>query len=496
VGLLVAVSWQSGSPPPRPEPTGEAAAPSVDLDSLDFDAWLREVRGLPAERQVEAVAARLKKRNPGFDGRVLGQTDGGAVTRIELLTDHVSDLLPVQAVGGLKALVCRGSAPDKGRLANLAPLVWLRLTSLECPCNKVVNLTPLVGMPLKDLDVHDNPVTDLAPLRRVLLSSLDCASCPVSDLSPLKGMKLTSLDCAGAPVTDLTPLEGMPLQTLRCDFHPWRDAEALRGLAALRQINGKPAAEFWKDEDAKRAAFEGWCNEVAGLPAEEQANAVAARLRESNPGFDGEVKPTIASGVVTALDVRADDLTDLSPVRALTHLKALTCSATPPARGKLADLSPLGGMRLTSLWCSNTRVADLSPLRGMPLIALHIDGTEVADLSPLQGMRLKQLHCPSTPVADLSPLQGMRLTHLVIGRTQVADLSPLKGMPLLSLGIAGTPATDLSPLEGLPLKALGCQVRGERDVELLRSIKTLETINNRPAAEVLREAAARPTPGP
>jgi len=45
----------------------------------------------------------------------------------------------------------------------------------------------------------------------------------------------------------LSPLNGMPLKSLHLDFKPERDAEILRSIKTLEQINGKPAAEFWKD---------------------------------------------------------------------------------------------------------------------------------------------------------------------------------------------------------------------------------------------------------
>ncbi len=47
--------------------------------------------------------------------------------------------------------------------------------------------------------------------------------------------------------------------------------------------------------------------------------------------------------------------------------------------------------------------------------------------------------------------------------------------------------TDLSPLEGMPLKDFkfdGFDVA--RDGKILRSLKSLETINEKPAAEVLK----------
>jgi hypothetical protein len=42
-------------------------------------------------------------------------------------------------------------------------------------------------------------------------------------------------------------------------------------------------------------------------------------------------------------------------------------------------------------------------------------------------------------------------------------------------------------LQGMPLENLHWVVNAERDGPILRSIKTLNTINYRPAAEVLKE---------
>jgi len=87
-------------------------------------------------------------------------------------------------------------------------------------------------------------------------------------------------------------------------------------------------------------------------------------------------------------------------------------------------------------------------------------------LSPLQGMPLTEMFCHSTPVSDLSPLKDMKLTVLLCYSTAVSDLSPLKDMPL---------------------KYIKCDLKSERDMELLRSIKTLETIDGKPAAEFWKE---------
>jgi len=44
-------------------------------------------------------------------------------------------------------------------------------------------------------------------------------------------------------------------------------------------------------------------------------------------------------------------------------------------------------------------------------------------------------------------------------------------------------AADLSPPTGMPLKALGCGFRPGRPARFLRSIKSPETINGKPAGD-------------
>src|SRR5262249_49164983 len=103
--------------------------------------------------------------------------------------------------------------------------------------------------------------------------------------------------------------------------------------------------------------------------------------------------------------------------------------------------------------------------------------------SPLQKMPLTQLCCGSTRVADLSPLRGMALGKLYCDNTLVSDIRALEGMPLTVLWCHNARVRDLSPLRGMPLRELRCDFKPERDADILRSIKTLETINEQPAAD-------------
>src|SRR5262249_5962743 len=199
-----------------------------------------------------------------------------------------------------------------------------------------------------------------------------------------------------------------------------------------------------------------WLRSVAGLTHAKQVEMVAARLKQLNPGFDGQVTPRMEAGEVTELRFSVDEVTDVSPVRALAGLTQLACVGSDHGKGRLADLSPLKGMKLTRFMCPATEVADLTPLKGMLLVHLACEATKVSDLSPLAGMPLSCLACEDSRVSDLAPLKGMPLRHLDCGNTRVSDLSPLKGMPLAVLFCGRTKVTDLSPLKGLPLTLLFC----------------------------------------
>ena len=72
-------------------------------------------------------------------------------------------------------------------------------------------------------------------------------------------------------------------------------------------------------------------------------------MKELNPGFDGDVVPTIENGVVRGLKFITDDVDDISPVRVLTRLRSLECSGSGIPSSPLTDLSPLSGLPLTTL---------------------------------------------------------------------------------------------------------------------------------------------------
>lgn len=111
------------------------------------------------------------------------------------------------------------------------------------------------GSIFMDLHPFRDVVMDLGPLQGMKLNSLSLAGCnKVADLTPLTGMPLRSLDLGTCKkVTNLEPLAGMKLETLNLPPTVGKGLNVVRNIRSLKTIDGKPAAQFWKEYDAKQS---------------------------------------------------------------------------------------------------------------------------------------------------------------------------------------------------------------------------------------------------
>jgi serine/threonine protein kinase len=512
-GVVVYVSMSDSESRPPDRRPGERR-PDPPPARLSDEAWIAKVAALPVEEQAAEVAARLKELNPEFDGIFNSKIDGGAVVEFKINTDHVTDITPVQALKQLRSLSCEPARWDTGggRLTSLEPLRGLPLDHLWCGGNPAVtDLGPLAGMKLVELVVYKAPITDLSPLKDMPLKKLGAWDTAVRDLAPLKGMRLHTLYLSRTPVVDLSPLRGMPLvnldiprlsagdmspladaplEVLWFEYCPWRDQELIR-KPSLRIINRKLAQAFRQEAADQLVRFEAWCQAVAKLPPPQQAEAVAAKLRELNPGFKGGVgnffNGDLAYGWeenhIVRIEVSTEQISDLSPLRALPSLRVARIEVRNFLQGvgTLTSLWPLRGLPLTEVYVSgNVDLSDLTPLAGMRLERLSVVRTSVDNLRVVKDMPLTQLWCRYTSINDLSPLAGKEIKGVFLTGAKVRDLTPLKGMKLETIHLEDIPATDLSVLADMPLVELNLTFEPTRDTALVRK-PTLKTINGKPA---------------
>ncbi len=316
--------------------------------------------------------------------------------------------------------------------------------------DKVTNISPVRGLAglqkLRCTGTHipelPGQLHHLGDLKGLKLTLLDC-SCngQLSSLDALQGMPLTELVCSLTKVSDLAPLKGMKLTVLRCQ----RDDHSNAYVSDLAPLEGMPL-------EVLDLSYQHRISDLSPLAHSrlKTLGVFYCRVRNLSP---------LTGLPLEGLGLIGNPVTDLTPLQNIQSLKELDLTETP-----VKDLSPLKGLRIKGLRCISAHIEDLTPLKGMPLEWLDINRTRVSDLAPLKGMPLKGLRCGNTQVSDLGPLRGMQLEELDISPTKVADLSPLKEMPL---------------------KRLWCD-NPDRDAKLLRSIKALEFINDKPAKEVLK----------
>jgi hypothetical protein len=196
-------------------------------------------------------------------------------------------------------------------------------------------------------------------------------------------------------------------------------AQSLRSSAVPSAASAvEPAKLFMHDP-----AFPQWMKDVQAMPAEEQVAAVSKKLMELNPGFDGKLT---SAGLDQPLILNPLHLVDLSPLRALNGIKRLRFAPANNSqpRSRLSDLSPLRGLSLNTVICTNTNVTDISPLTGMALTSITLSNTDFSDLSPLVGMPLVSASFFDSHVSDLSFLESCKsLKTLDVRRTRATAAS-------------------------------------------------------------------------
>jgi hypothetical protein len=270
------------------------------------------------------------------------------------------------------------------------------------------------------------------------LESLCCGGTEVTDLGPLRGMPLTRLDFWTTPVNDLSPLRGMPLKSLYCEPAAAsipRNREILRGIETLGKINGVPAAEFWQRLDAGEL---------------------------TKPGAPSAVPVTRHPSLVTpADDAFCAEVAALPAEQQVKRVVAKLTELNPKFGGKLGR--KIVGGQVEELYFVSAAVTDISPMRALA--------------------KLKSLTCAGYP-DRISPL---------------SDISALRGLQLENLDLTCSRVSDLSALEGMPLRQFYCDPAAAvlpANAKVLRSIKTLETINKLPAAEFWKKVDAGEAPKP
>ena len=254
-----------------------------------------------------------------------------------------------------------------------------------------------------------------------------------------------------------------------------RTVKALRLVAALSLLLGLPPVAAAEDAvhfaDANlKAAVEAALGVINPTPAQ---MADLMSLSAQGRGI-GDLTGLEYGIYLTDLDLDENQISDISPLAALTGLTRLYLEANA-----IHSISPLAGLtNLTDIDLDENQISDISVLAGLTDLAdLDVDENQISDISPLAGLtHLVWLDVANNQISDLAPLAG--LTHLAwldAGDNQISDLSPLAGLTdLTELRLSANRISNLSALAGLThLEGVWLHDNQIRDVAPLAGLTSL-----------------------
>ncbi|PCJ61286.1 MAG: hypothetical protein COA79_06815 [Planctomycetota bacterium] len=346
---------------------------------------------------------------------------------------------------------------------DLSPIGHLKLDRLRIDNCPVEDLSPLKDMiTLKSLDIMNTKVSDLSPLKKLKLNSINISSSPISDLSPLKNMSLTSIYLGNTILKDLSPLKGMPLIEIALPFNMLdisilKTFKSLMGLvielktldqnqiAILKTLPSIHAGIDWDE-------YRGNTHTLKGIiTRHEKAQKIMkqyhAKISKVTTKFSLK---SMSNGI--HLKLNNASLSDISFLRGMTKITRLNIS-----NNLISDLSPLIGMPLRGLFCSNNEISNLDPIKSLKklevlflqdnqltsirtisnlrkMVVLGFGNNQVTSLKPLSKLlNLQQLYCFNNNLTDLDPLKEISLTKFVFSRNPIKKINPLIENPFHGL---------------------------------------------------------------
>ena len=197
-----------------------------------------------------------------------------------------------------------------------------------------------------------------------------------------------------------------------------------------------------------------------------------------------DMQITRLTGLEYAINLRSsnlsdNDITDISPLAALTKLEYLLLQGNP-----IHDLAPLANLtQLKHFKLRGAPIFDLTPLaRLTSLEELVLERCGITDITPLAVLSLHELWLWDNLVTDLSPLANMTtLTQLDLGSNRISDISLLGNLTNLTvLKISGNQISDITPLSNLAqLTVLEARNNKITDVTPLANLTRLENLRIR-----------------
>ncbi|MED1056162.1 leucine-rich repeat domain-containing protein [Bacillus mycoides] len=178
------------------------------------------------------------------------------------------------------------------------------------------------------------------------------------------------------------------------------------------------------------------------------------------------------------LTLRESNVTDISVISGLRHLKYLDLSSNP-----IESIQPVSKLEnLDMLFLRDNKIADLTPLSQMKKIKiLDLIGNNIKDLTPLfTVLSLEEVYLANNQISNLSGIEKLKNVNLLwIGNNKISDAEPISKMSnLIELEIADSEIKDISSLSKLvKIQVLNLEENYISDISPLSNLTNLHEIN-------------------
>ncbi len=367
----------------------------------------------------------------------------------------------------------------------------INLEVLDAPGNNIKDLSPLARLnSLRSVFLDENAIERVEPLAGLVeLKDLHLSRNRLQDISPLLGLlRLSTLGLGenGLVFDFRTNIKSTPAvensKTIRTFEERGVRIEGFNGNAYIEGNMIKFASAdmitegIVFDDPILRHAIEVQLLLDKGVPITPKMMEAITRLDLSGLGIES-LKGLEFASELEFLNIRANDIKDLEPIRSLKKLRTLILDQNSSIMdtSPLEELEALQKLSLKGLHTNFTKeVAALAYLE-----QLDLGDTQITDLSFLSGLsQLTKLNAAKNQITSVEALVALgQLQELSLAENEITDASSLFGMnKLIVLDLSKNP---LSFAEGVPLgstsmKQLFMQHAGLSSLSWIGSFPELE----------------------
>jgi Leucine-rich repeat (LRR) protein len=172
-----------------------------------------------------------------LDGHI-SQAEAEAITRLEIVTNNITDMTGIEAFSNLDTLICGYNFVDLvfGALTSLDITNNTKLKFLDCSDNQLTSLDVSNNSALTRLDCSTNQLTSLNVSKNTELIALNCGRNSITNLDVSNNTQLTELSVSSNQLTSLNLSDNIALEELYCDYNQLNSLDLSNNLK-LRVIN-------------------------------------------------------------------------------------------------------------------------------------------------------------------------------------------------------------------------------------------------------------------